>query len=383
MPADLQTNQDAHLSVYFEQDNRPVDGGSVDASVIDQRTGLEISAGMANELPPGSGVYVYIVPATQMIAGLARLRAVFKGFRGEVDLYHEAFYAVGATEESAQSRRSIRNSTISQIWGSHAVWKLEFATHIANSVTQGYVPMLSVGGDGEYRGRWLRFLDNSDAGLTRRVTAWNSQTKMLSWEPPLPSPALDGARVDLLPIDPDFFDQTLNDTITSLRPGVFDLAEEETIATDGVTTQFPLPDDAVAVYQVGLTYLNPTEPPTPMWCGWLLPGDWRTVAGGLLELLSPGTGPSGPLDQEVPPGMFAWPAGYRVRVRYLIDHGMPISDNDLVSIDPTYLRFTIGSALTMFSKEQERLTNYLAQQSELWRPRATQSRPPNCKAVIR
>ena len=383
MPADLQVNQDATLSVYFEQDNRPVDGATVDATVIDQATGLEVAAGMANEIPVGSGVYVYIVPAAQMVAGLARLRAIFKGFRGAIDLYHEAFYGVGATEESAQSRRSIRNSTIAQIWGSHTVWKLEIATSISNSVTQGYVPMLSVGGDGEYRGRWLRFLDNSNAGLTRRVVAWNATTKLLSWEPPLPDPALDGARVDLLPIDPDFFDQALNDTITSLRPGVFDLAEEESIATDGVTTQFPLPDDAVAVYQVGLTYLQATEPPSSLWCGWMLPGDWRMVAGGKLEIFSPGTGPSGPLDQYVPPGAGAMPAGYRVRVRYLIEHGMPISDSDLVTIDPTYLRFTLGSTMTMFNKEQERLTNYLAQQSELWRPRATRSRPPNCKAVIR
>ena len=383
MPADLSPNQDARLSVYFERDNLPVAGGTVTATTVDQATGALLDAGPADEDPSRPGLYTRVISAALMVGTLARLKVIFEGAAGSTDLYHEAYYSVGAVEESAQTRRSIRNSTVSQIWGAHTLWKLEFHTHLSNSASAGYVPALSVGGDGEYRGRWLRFLDNGNAGLTRRVVGWNATTKILTWEPAVPDMALDGARVDLLPIDPDFFDQTLNDTITSLGPGIFDLAEEETILTDGVTTQFLLPDDAIAVYQVGLVYLQQTTPPSDLWCGWMLPGDWRMVAGGKLEIFSPGTGPSGPLDQYVPPGAGAMPAGYRVRVRYLIEHDLPLTDADLVTIDPTYLRYSLGSVLTMFNKEQERLTNYLAQQTELWRPRATRSRPPNCKAVIR
>ena len=383
MPADLVPNQDARLSVYFEYDNRPVADGAVSVVVYDQGTGAQIDAGPTTEDEARPGVYTYVLPASMLTPARSRLRAVFTGQDGLTDLYHEAFYSVGSIAESAQTRRNIRNAAIAQVWGSHALWKLEFATSVANTTRVGYVPMLSVGGDGEYRGRWLRFFDGENAGHTRRVTGWNATTKLLTWEPPTPEVALDGARVDLLPIDPDFADQLLNDAIISLGPGVFDLAEEERLATDGATTQFPLPADAIAVYQVGLIYDQPTEPPSSLWCGWLLPDEWRPVAGGALEVFSPGTGPSGPLDQVTVSGQGALPAGYRLRVRYLIEHDLPLTDADLIAIDPTYLRFTLGSMLTMFNKEQERLTNYLAQQSELWRPRATRARPPNCKAVIR
>ena len=380
MAADLIPNQDARMSVSFERDNAPVTGGTLTATTYDQATGLIIDTGPADEDPARPGLYTRVLSASIMVHTLARIKVVFLGAAGDTDLYHEAFYSVGAPIESAQTRRSIRNGAIEQIWGSHTLWKLEFGTSVSNTTRLGYVPALAVGGDGEYRGRWLRFYDGNNAGLTRRVTSWNSTTRMLGWEPATPDPALDGARVDLLPIDPDFADQLLNDAIVSLGPGVFDLAEEDTLLTDGATILFPLPADAVAVYQVGLSYVDQNG--LALWSGWLMPDDWRLVPGGMLELLSMNNWDGGPLG-AVLSGYGAWPPGYRVKVRYLIEYDLPLTDADLISIDPTYLRYSLGHALTTFNREQERLTNYLAQQAELWRPRATRSRPPNCKAVPR
>lgn len=382
MSADLAPNQDAKLSVYFEYETKPVVGATVTTVVTDQSGGAQIATGPATADPALPGVYTFLLDATLIPATLTRIKAVFAGTSASIDLYHEAFYSVGQPSESAQTRRAIRNAVVQQLFGPQHLWRITFDAHLSNSVRLGYAPMISVGGDGEYRGRWLRFMDGLNAGQTRRVTGWASATKLIAWEPAVPTtiPPTGGARADLLPVDPDWCDQLLSDAIVSLGQGAFDLAEEDLIATDGSTRQFPLPNDATAVYQVGISWVN-TGDGSLLFQGWFLPDDWRLVPGGKLELLATQPADTGPLGSLL--GYDAWPTGYRLRVRYLTAVDLPLTDADLITVDPTYLRYTLGSMLTIANKDQERLTNYLAQQSEMWRPRATKSRPPNSKTVPR
>lgn len=372
---DVMVQQDATISASFRDQAGPITTATVTITIYDRATGsVVVGPTAATHNPTLPGTYEYLLSSANTLTP-KRLRAVFKGQTpGGVDVYREVYLSIGYRREGALTKRELRNLVARTVWGDQKVWELTVDDAVFNSVSAAHLPELVLGGAGEWRGSYLRFLDRGNAGLDRRIISWDDATFVATYLDAAVQ-VIGGDRVDLLPIAPSSIDDCIGQALQGLGLGDWSEAEEQLATTDGTTTDFDLPADAVFVHRVALY-----SAATGYYIDEFEPSAWRVRPGNKLEV-------RGVAVVDTPLGTYpasgALPSGYTLRILMGVQPNLPLYDDSYVDVNPVYVQYKACELLALRLPGQERRAAYFAQQAEAWRSRVRRSLPTNYQAVSR
>lgn len=375
---DGQIGQDFTLSAYFENSAGPVTGAAagMTVTVTNQASGAVLASGAPTETPALSGAYQFTVNAA-LLTSRVRLKAVWSNPTAE--LYAETYVAIGDVPSWSRTRRDLRRRIASRLAGADdRIWQERAG---GGGTTSAIVNAFVIGGEHEYRGCWLWFGSGANEGQERRVTAYESATRTLTFAPAVGTAIVAGDRLEVTPsgLRPSRLNAAIDDAISDLAGTCLIEIDEQVLATDGLTREFALPSDLRYVYRVGLTNRQQQG-----FLGWYEPSAWELLPQQRLRLDRLGLGADqDPLDWGVDAGAVALPGGYVVRVLGLADIDPPLYDASSVDIAPEAIVALAAYRLALQMPALREVLPLWRQDADIARARASTRLPAGTREVPR
>ncbi len=321
----VQLNHPVSITVYFEENGEPTTGiTDMMVTLINRSTGL-ILAGPTVASEGNPGYYSYTLSASYTTAPM-RLQAIFQSTAAQV--YEEAFDTVDDVPDWAQTKGQLRVDLARRRDGDEGVFVLDAS---AATTTGATVADLNYGGHDEYAGMWVRFMLGLNAGAERRIDVYDHETASITWSPALTAAPAPGENIEVYRTRPSLLDRAIDRAISTVATDYLRPFEERIITTDGATSEWLLPSDAVYINQVDLYHSTSGESYGQLPQHWwdVRAGRKLRVIGGMSEVDSP----------------FRWKetrlaplrSGYRIGVRGLAGPTVALHNDSTVAIPPDYI----------------------------------------------